>query len=132
MQKRALLSAVVAATAMSFVGFAQAGVSGKAMVYTSMYPDIVDNMCKPSVAKAFPKMKVSWFQGGTENIMTKMNGEIRAKRISTDLLMVAPTPLTTSHSKNRGFSSRTKPKILTRSSSIRIRKAPGTPCAFAT
>lgn len=34
MQKRALLSAVVAATAMSFVGFAQAGVSGKAMVYT--------------------------------------------------------------------------------------------------
>ena len=79
MQKRALLSAVVAATAMSFVGFAQAGVSGKAMVYTSMYPDIVDNMCKPSVAKAFPKMKVSWFQGGTENIMTKMNGEIRAK-----------------------------------------------------
>ena len=59
------------------------------MVYTSMYPDIVDNMCKPSVAKAFPKMKVSWFQGGTENIMTKMNGEIRAKRISTDLLMVA-------------------------------------------
>lgn len=89
MQKRALLSAVVAATAMSFVGFAQADVSGKAMVYTSMYPDIVDNMCKPSVAKAFPKMKVSWFQGGTENIMTKMNGEIRAKRISTDLLMVA-------------------------------------------
>lgn len=90
MQKRVLLGAVLAATAMSMVGVANAAqVSGKAMVYTSMYPDIVDNMCKPNVAKAFPDMKVSWFQGGTENIMTKMNGEIKAKRIGTDLLMVA-------------------------------------------
>lgn len=42
------------------------GVSGNVMVYTSMYPDIVNSMCKPKVQKAFPDLKVSWFQGGTE------------------------------------------------------------------
>ena len=48
------------------------GVSGNVMVYTSMYPDIVNSMCKPKVQKAFPDLKVSWFQGGTEKIKTKM------------------------------------------------------------
>lgn len=65
------------------------GVKGEVMVYTSMYPDIIDNMCKPSVAKAFPEMKVNWFQGGTEKVMTKIAGEIKAKKIGADVLMVA-------------------------------------------
>ena len=54
------------------------GVKGDLMVYTSIYPDIIDNMCKPSVAKAFPDMKVNWFQGGTEIVITKITGEIKA------------------------------------------------------
>ncbi|MEG0970632.1 MAG: ABC transporter substrate-binding protein, partial [Acidaminococcaceae bacterium] len=62
---------------------------GEVMVYTSIYPDIIDNMCKPNVAKAFPNMKVSWFQGGTEKVITKINGEIKADKIGADLLMVA-------------------------------------------
>ena len=33
------------------------GAKGELMVYTSIYPDIIDNMCKPNVAKAFPDMK---------------------------------------------------------------------------
>lgn len=49
-----------------------AGVKGSLMVYTSIYPDIIDNMCKPNVAKAFPDMKVNWFQGGTEKVITKL------------------------------------------------------------
>ena len=65
------------------------GVKGSLMVYTSIYPDIIDNMCKPSVAKAFPDMKVNWFQGGTEKVITKITGEIKAKKIAADVLMVA-------------------------------------------
>lgn len=66
-----------------------AGPSGKVMVYTSIYPDIIDNTCKPNVAKALPNVTTKWFQGGTEKIMTKMQGEIRAKKIGADLVMVA-------------------------------------------
>ena len=62
---------------------------GDVMVYTSIYPDIIDNMCKPNIAKAFPDMKVSWFQGGTENVITKITGEIKADKVAADLLMVA-------------------------------------------
>ena len=55
-----------------------AGVKGSLMVYTSIYPDIIDNMCKPNVAKAFPDMKVNWFQGGTEKVITKITGRSKA------------------------------------------------------
>lgn len=65
------------------------GTKGELMVYTSIYPDIIDNMCKPNVAKAFPEMKVNWFQGGTEKVVTKITGEIKAKKIGADILMVA-------------------------------------------
>ena len=65
------------------------GAKGELMVYTSIYPDIIDNMCKPNVAKAFPDMKVNWFQGGTEKVVTKITGEIKAKKIAADVLMVA-------------------------------------------
>ena len=65
------------------------GTKGELMVYTSIYPDIIDNMCKPNVAKAFTEMKVNWFQGGTEKVVTKITGEIKAKKIGADVLMVA-------------------------------------------
>ena len=65
------------------------GVSGELMVYTSIYPDIIDKLCKPNVAKAFPELKVNWFQGGTEKVKTKIAGEIKANKIGADVLMVA-------------------------------------------
>ena len=65
------------------------GPKGDVMVYTSIYPDIIDNMCKPNVAKAFPDLKVTWFQGGTEKVKTKMAGEFKANKIGADVLMVA-------------------------------------------
>ena len=64
-------------------------VSGNLMVYTSMYPDIINSQVKPAVQKAFPDLKASWFQGGTEKIKTKIAGEIKANKISDDILMVA-------------------------------------------
>lgn len=65
------------------------GVSGELMVYTSIYPDIIDKLCKPNVAKEFPELKVTWFQGGTEKVKTKIAGEIKANKIGADVLMVA-------------------------------------------
>ncbi len=65
------------------------GPEGKVMVYTSMYPDIIDSMCKPDVKKALPELDVTWFQGGTEKIKTKIAGEIKADKIGADVLMVA-------------------------------------------
>lgn len=67
----------------------ETGVKGEVMVYTSIYPDIIDTMCKPNIGKAFPEMKVNWFQGGTEKVVTKITGEIKAKKIGADVLMVA-------------------------------------------
>jgi len=70
-------------------GDAKKGPSGQVMVYTSIYPDIIDKLCKPNVAKALPDVKVTWFQGGTEKVKTKIAGEIKAKKIGADVLMVA-------------------------------------------
>lgn len=62
---------------------------GKIMIYSSIYPDIIDDVCKPKLKKAFPDMQVSWFQGGTEKVVAKIAGEIKANRVGADLLMVA-------------------------------------------
>jgi iron(III) transport system substrate-binding protein len=55
-------------------------VKGDVMVYTSIYPDILDKLCKPNVAKVLPNLKVTWFQGGTEKVKTKIAGEIKANK----------------------------------------------------
>jgi iron(III) transport system substrate-binding protein len=34
-------------------------------------------------------LKVTWFQGGTEKVKTKIAGEVKAKKIGADVLMVA-------------------------------------------
>lgn len=64
------------------------GPSGTVMIYTSIYPDIIE-LIKPSLKKQFPDLEVQWFQAGTEKVMAKVAGEIEAKKIQADLLMVA-------------------------------------------
>ena len=64
------------------------GPSGTLMIYTSIYPDIVE-LVKPAIAKKFPDLKVNWFQAGSEQVMAKLAGEIEAKKVQADLLMVA-------------------------------------------
>ena len=48
------------------------GVKGDLMVYTSIYPDIIDNMCKPNVAKAFPDMKHRDYLEVVQELKNKM------------------------------------------------------------
>lgn len=62
--------------------------SGTVMIYTSIYPDIIE-MMKPEIKKALPDITVEWFQGGTESVVTKITGEMEAKKVEADLLMVA-------------------------------------------
>jgi iron(III) transport system substrate-binding protein len=64
------------------------GPSGTVMIYTSIYPDIIE-LIKPALKKQFPNLEVQWFQAGTEKVMAKVAGEIEAKKIQADLLMVA-------------------------------------------
>ena len=64
------------------------GPTGTLMIYTSIYPDIVE-MVKPELKKKFPDLNIQWFQAGTEQVMAKVSGEIEAKKIQADLLMVA-------------------------------------------
>ena len=64
------------------------GPSGELMIYTSIYPDIVE-MVKPVITKKFPDLKVSWFQAGSEQVMAKLAGEIEAKKVQADVLLVA-------------------------------------------
>ena len=67
---------------------AAAGPKGKVMIYTSIYPDIIEKI-KPELKKAFPNVEVEWFQAGTEKVMAKVAGEIEANKVQADLLMVA-------------------------------------------
>ena len=64
-----------------------AGPSGKLMIYTSMFPDIIEAV-KPELKKAFPNLDVQWFQAGSEQVMTKLAGEIEAKKVAADVLLV--------------------------------------------
>lgn len=67
---------------------ATGGPKGTIMIYTSIYPDIIEQV-KPAMKKAFPDLEVQWFQAGTEKVMAKVAGEIEANKIQADLLMVA-------------------------------------------
>lgn len=64
------------------------GPQGTVMIYTSIYPDIIEQI-KPSLKKQFPDLDVQWFQAGTEKVMAKIAGEIEAKKVQADLIMVA-------------------------------------------
>ena len=61
---------------------------GTLMIYTSIYPDIIE-LIKPSLKKQFPDLDIQWFQAGTEKVMAKIAGEIEAKKVQADLIMVA-------------------------------------------
>ena len=63
-------------------------VSGEVVIYTSIYPEIIE-ILKPYLAEEFPNLTVEWFQGGTGTVMSKMAVEIETDTIGCDVLMVA-------------------------------------------
>ena len=52
-------------------------ISGKIVIYTSMYEDIIDNV-KEKLEKEFPNLEVEFFQGGTGTLQSKIIAELQA------------------------------------------------------
>ncbi|GHV41882.1 iron(III)-binding protein [Spirochaetia bacterium] len=67
---------------------ASGGPSGKIVIYTSMYEDIIEAMDK-ALAKQFPNLKVEFFYGGTGALQAKIAAERDAGKLGCDMLMVA-------------------------------------------
>ena len=63
-------------------------VSGKVVIYTSMYEDIIDDMEK-ELEKQFPNLDVEFFQGGSGTIQSKIAAEMDSGMLGCDVLMVA-------------------------------------------
>jgi len=67
---------------------AQDGPSGKIMIYTSMYEDIIEAVDRV-LAREFPNIDVEFFYGGTGTIQTKIAAERETGKLGCDMLMVA-------------------------------------------
>lgn len=63
-------------------------VSGKVMIYTSMYQFVID-MMKDAMAKEFPNLEVEFFYGGTGSLQTKLTGEMETGTLGCDMMLVA-------------------------------------------
>lgn len=62
--------------------------TGKVVIYTSMYEDIIEAMDK-KLEEVFPKMDIELFQGGTGTLQSKVAAEMESGRLGCDMLMVA-------------------------------------------
>ena len=63
-------------------------VTGKVVIYTSMYEDIIDNM-EDQLSEVFPNADIEFFQGGSGTIQSKVAAEIDSGKLGCDMLMVA-------------------------------------------
>lgn len=90
--KRSLLVALVlvlVCTMLPMSSLAE-GPTGKVVIYTSIYQDVID-MLEPAIEKAFPGLDVEFFYGGTGTLQTKVAGEMEVGALGCDMLMVAET-----------------------------------------
>jgi len=63
-------------------------VSGKVVIYTSMYQFVID-MMQEAVKKEFPNLEVEFFYGGTGALQQKLTGEMETGRLNCDMMLVA-------------------------------------------
>lgn len=69
-------------------GSANSEITGKVVIYTSMYEDIIDNVSE-KLKEEFPNLEVEFFQGGTGTLQSKIIAELEANKLGCDMLMVA-------------------------------------------
>lgn len=55
-------------------------------IYTSLYKDTIADMT-PMLEKAFPHLKINWYQAGSEEIAAKVNTELIAGAPKADILI---------------------------------------------
>ena len=63
-------------------------VTGKVVIYTSMYEDIIDAM-NEKMEEVFPNADIEFFQGGTGTLQSKVAAEMDSGKLGCDILMVA-------------------------------------------
>lgn len=63
-------------------------VTGKVMIYTSMYEDIIEAMDE-KLEEVFPNADIEFFYGGTGTLQSKVAAELDAGKLGCDMLMVA-------------------------------------------
>ena len=92
MKKRSLILVLALALLVTLLPISSmaenADVTGKVVIYTSMYQDIID-MMDEALAKEFPNCDVEFFYGGTGTLQTKLAGEMEVGTLGCDMLMVA-------------------------------------------
>ncbi len=62
--------------------------TGKVMIYTSMYQFVID-MMDAAMAEEFPNLDVEFFYGGTGALQQKLAGEIETGKLGCDMMLVA-------------------------------------------
>ena len=67
---------------------ANKSVTGKIMIYTSIYEDVIEALDKV-LQKQFPNCKIEFFYGGTGQIQAKIAAEKASGKLGCDMLMVA-------------------------------------------
>jgi len=65
-----------------------ADLTGKVVIYTSMYQFVIDMMSE-AMAKEFPNLDVEFFYGGTGALQQKLTGEIETGKLGCDMMLVA-------------------------------------------
>jgi iron(III) transport system substrate-binding protein len=63
-------------------------VSGKVVIYTSMYQFVIDMMSE-ALKEEFPNLEVEFFYGGTGALQTKLAGEMETGTLECDMMLVA-------------------------------------------
>jgi iron(III) transport system substrate-binding protein len=81
----ALLLAVVAITSAVFNSCTK---KKEIWIYTSLYKEVVAEM-DPIVKAAIPDAEIKWFQGGSENVASKLNAELAAGNPKADLILTS-------------------------------------------
>ena len=83
-----LLGVVMVLVLLAGPAMAASGVSGKIVIYTSIYEDIIE-MLQPVMKRVFPNVNVEFFYGGTGTLQAKVAAEIDTGSLGCDMFMVA-------------------------------------------
>lgn len=57
-------------------------------IYTSLYKEVIAEM-DPGLHAALPDVEIKWFQGGSENVASKLNAELAAGAPKADVILTS-------------------------------------------
>lgn len=79
---------VLATFAIAVLGLTGCSKKKEIWIYTSLYKEVIAEMT-PMLEKAVPGVKIQWYQGGSENIASKVSAELSAGKAKADLILTS-------------------------------------------